>query len=100
MTDRDVELTVRVQVIEPRLLRLVQHHHQLCHGETATSSRRRRDAGTRVPFHLGLTEDGMRLVLFRAGHLPQAITLSDLVSAWLIENGHEATPEGGPPSSP
>lgn len=36
-----------------------------------------------MEFHLALADGGALLVLFRAGHLPQAIRINELVGDWL-----------------
>lgn len=79
-------LTLPVQVLGPRLAHLVQSHTDICHGETAPLPWR---PDTPQRFHLAMTNDGMRLVLYREGFQPQAITFSDLVNAWLLANGHD-----------
>jgi hypothetical protein len=55
----------------------VAGHATICHGEAPGPD------GQLMRFHLGISAGGDRLFLFREGHLPQELVVSDLVGAWL-----------------
>jgi hypothetical protein len=78
MPEREAfDITVPVRPLGYRARQRWARHSQICHGEAPD----RNDQTIR--FHLGISEGGERLFLFREGHLPQELVVSDLVRIWL-----------------
>lgn len=72
-------------------------YDRVCHGETVRLNAR---AGDNEPlaFHLGISKDGTRLLLFRQGYVPQVIEVSELVNNWLYALGHDTGISGPVPA--
>jgi hypothetical protein len=73
------DITIPVRELAGHERQRWQGHAEICHGEAP---------GTDAPessmrFHLGISMGGERLFLFREGHQPQELVLSDLVGIWL-----------------
>jgi hypothetical protein len=82
MADRaSFDITVPVRELGNHERGFWEHHEHICHGEAPG----RHDEPMR--FHLGIAEGGTRLFLFREGHLPQELVVSDLVGRWLAAAG-------------
>lgn len=72
----DLAITVREVVPHGDELK---DHTAILHGQAPSPE------GETQDFHLAISSTGSRLLLFREGHLPQALNVSELVSEWLMK---------------
>jgi hypothetical protein len=80
MAERDsFDITIPVRELAGHERQRWATHSEICHGEAPGTD----VAESIMRFHLALSEGGERLFLFREGHPPQELLLSDLVGIWL-----------------
>lgn len=96
-------VTVPIRALPPSQVWLAEEHSHICNGAAPKPGSYRLPIGGPTPptdaeidavitqqpmrFHLGISQSGERLLLFREGYLPQEMLIADLVSAWLIATG-------------